>query len=109
VFVVCNSLIVETTSCNLLTSSSALGFNGDDALVLLRDGTIVDVFGQIGVDPGSSWGSGATVTANATLRRKSAVLAGDAVGTDAFDPAAEWEGFPVDTFSGLGAHTFSGP
>jgi predicted extracellular nuclease len=77
-------------------------FNGDDAVVLARAGVAVDVIGQIGVDPGTEWGTGLTSTADNTLRRKAAVTAGDTNGTDAFDPSVEWDGFAIDTFDGLG-------
>ncbi len=80
-------------------------FNGDDAITLVRNGVVVDSIGQIGVDPGSEWGSGDTSTADNTLRRT--VCAGDADPTDAFDPATEWAGFPRNTFDGLGSHTAS--
>jgi hypothetical protein len=30
--------------------------------------------------------------------------AGDPIGTDAFDPASEWDGFALDSFDGLGEH-----
>ncbi|MCC6222467.1 MAG: tandem-95 repeat protein [Thermoleophilia bacterium] len=82
-------------------------YNGDDAIALRRAGTIVDVIGQIGLDPGGEWGSGDTSTADATLRRKPGVHAGDADGAGAFDPAVEWDGHALDTFDGLGAHTVS--
>ena len=49
-----------------------------------------------------------TSTADNTLRRLPAVTAGDTDPTDAFDPAAQWAGFPIDTFDGLGAHTVDG-
>ncbi len=91
------------------TSTSAF-YNGDDAVVLRKggaSGTILDVFGQIGVDPGTAWGSGATSSVNTTLRRQATICAGDPDGTDAFDPADEWDGFAQDTFDGLGAHTAS--
>jgi predicted extracellular nuclease len=77
-------------------------FNGDDAVVLRKGTTAIDVIGQIGFDPGSEWGTGLTSTADNTLRRKTAVTAGDANGSDAFDPAVEWDGFPTNTFDGLG-------
>ena len=80
-------------------------FNGDDAVVLRRGTAFVDVVGQIGSDPGTEWGTGDTSTADNTLRRKPTVLGGDANGADTFDPAAEWDGFPQNTFGGLGAHT----
>ena len=33
-------------------------YNGDDAVVLVKDGSVIDVIGQVGFDPGSEWGSG---------------------------------------------------
>ncbi|MEZ5215023.1 MAG: Ig-like domain-containing protein [Ilumatobacteraceae bacterium] len=80
-----------------LVSSAVINFNGDDAVVLRHDGTALDVVGQIGVDPGSSWGTSPTSTANQSPRRKATVETGDSDGTDAFDPALEWDGFPRTT------------
>jgi len=77
-------------------------YNGDDAVVLRKGTTIIDAIGRISFDPGTEWGSGVTSTADSTLRRKGTVSAGDANAFDAFDPSIEWEGFPVDTFTGLG-------
>ncbi len=82
-------------------------FNGDDAVVLRKGTTIIDVLGQVGFDPGTEWGAGLTSTMDNTLRRKATVCQGDLVGTDPFDPAVEWDGFANDTFDGLGAHTAS--
>lgn len=82
-------------------------YNGDDAIVLTRDGataTVVDSLGQVGLDPGSQWGSDLVSTADNTLRRLASVCIGDTDPADAFDPAVEWEGFATDTFDGLGAH-----
>ena len=86
-----------------LTNSSGW-FNGDDAVVLRKGETIIDVIGQIGIDPGTEWGSGLTSTADNTLQRKSTICAGDPDGTDAFDPATEWDGFATDTTDNLGSH-----
>jgi len=80
-----------------------LTFNGDDVVSLSCDGTLLDVIGQIGSDPGAAWGSDPNSTAEHTLRRKCSVQRGDALATDDFDPSAEWQVFPVDTFDGLGA------
>lgn len=79
-------------------------FNGDDAVVLRKGTTVIDVIGQIGFDPGTEWGTGFNSTADNTLRRKAITLAGDPNGADAFDPAIEWDGFATDTFDGLGTH-----
>lgn len=86
-------------------TSSASWFNGDDAIVLRKGSTTVDSLGQVGVDPGTEWGTGLASTADNTLRRKATVCAGDTTTTDAFDPAVEWDGFATDTFGGLGTHT----
>ena len=61
-------------------------FNGDDAVVLRKGGTDIDVIGQVGFDPGTEWGTGLTSTMDNTLRRKATIEAGDTNGADAFDP-----------------------
>ena len=67
-----------TRSSRRPTRRTASGwFNGDDAVVLRKGTTILDVIGQIGVDPGTEWGTGLTSTADNTLRRKASVEAGD--------------------------------
>ncbi len=70
-----------------------------------RHRRVVDSIGQVGVDPGTEWGSGLASTADNTIRRKSTVLAGDTNPGDTFDPAAQWDGFAIDTFDGFGSHT----
>ncbi len=80
-------------------------FNGDDAIVLRKGTTILDVIGQVGFDPGSAWGSGSVSTLDRTLRRKANNCGGDTNSGNVFDPSPEWEGFPNDTFAGLGSHT----
>ena len=87
-----------------LTTSAGL-WNGDDAVTLRKGTTVIDAIGVIGTDPGTEWGTGLTSTADNTLRRKPTVLAGDTNTADAFDPAAEWDGFANDTSDGLGTHT----
>ncbi|NJS16854.1 MAG: hypothetical protein HC787_08360, partial [Nostocaceae cyanobacterium CSU_2_110] len=42
-------------------------------------------------------------TANNTIRRKLTITSGDTNPDDAFDPSVEWDGFPQDTFNGLGS------
>ncbi|WP_018800122.1 lamin tail domain-containing protein [Salinispora arenicola] len=83
-------------------------FNGDDAVVLRRGGTVLDAIGQVGTDPGAEWGTGLTSTANNTLRRVGGVTSGDTEPGDDFDPANQWAGFATDTVDGLGAHSLDG-
>ena len=88
--------------------SSTSWYNGDDFVALRKGGVTVDSIGQLAPDPGTEWGTGATSTADNTLRRKLTVTAGDTVETDAFDPSLEWEGFAQNTFDGLGSHGAGG-
>ncbi|HKV11540.1 MAG TPA: lamin tail domain-containing protein, partial [Thermoanaerobaculia bacterium] len=88
-------------------TSGSLTLNGDDAIVLKKSGVVIDSLGQVGVDPGTEWGTGTASTADNTLRRKSTVCAGDTNPNDAFTPSTQWDGFATDTFAGLGSHTAS--
>ncbi len=85
-------------------TSGAGWFNGDDAVTLRKGAVVLDVIGQIGLDPGAEWGAGLTSTADNTLRRKTTVTGGDTNGSNFFDPAVEWNGFAQDTFDGLGCY-----
>ena len=103
----CTSSLHEAlaATCNQVGN---LTFNGDDAVALSCNGIILDVIGQIGVDPGTTWGSDANTTLDRTLRRKCTVQTGDADGSDAFDPSVQWQAFPIDTFDGLGTRGCAG-
>ncbi|GAA1151586.1 ExeM/NucH family extracellular endonuclease [Ornithinicoccus hortensis] len=93
---------------DLVDQTLDLQFNGDDAVVLAtagEDGVVVDSIGQVGVDPGTRWGTPPETTMDATLVRNPDVCAGDVVPDDAFDPATEWTGLPTNDVSDLGHHT----
>lgn len=97
-----NSASAEIKAQADLISSAVINFNGDDGLVLRKNGIVVDSFGQIGVDPGSQWIGGGQ---NDTLRRKEFICAGDTNPDVLFDAAVEWDLFSVDIFDDLGSHT----
>lgn len=80
-------------------------WNGNDAVALQKNNANIDVIGQIGVDPGTQWGSGNTSTLNRTLRRKSSISTGDPNGIDEFDPAIQWDGYPQNNIADLGSHS----
>lgn len=110
VFVLAQASASFASSSFVNQTNSSSWYNGDDAIVLRKggtSGTIVDVIGQVGFDPGTEWGTGLVSTADNTLRRKASVCSGDVNPSDAFDPAAQWDGFATDDFSGLGTHTSS--
>lgn len=89
-------------------TNAGLNFNGNDTIVLRTGATQLDVFGQIGFDPGiAGWGTDPTNTVDNTLIRKSSITAGR-VSNGAFDPAVEWDGFFTDAISDLGSHAQEG-
>ncbi|MBT2734475.1 endonuclease [Bacillus sp. ISL-7] len=93
---------------NLLDAGKTIiNWNGDDAVVLKHNGTIIDVIGQVGIDPGTAWGT-TVKTLDQTIVRKSSVTAGDSNPNDAFDPVTEWDSLGVNVFTNLGSHTMDG-
>ena len=109
VYVVAHSSASPTILAQADQTNGAGWFNGDDAVVLRKGAANVDIIGQIGLDPGTEWGSGLTSTADNDLRRKGSVTAGDTTGDDAFVPSAEWDGFPNDTVDDIGQVGDSAP
>ena len=82
-------------------------FNGDDALSLEKvTGEIIDIFGKITEDPGEAWSDadGAYWTKDQTLVRKYGVLGGVSDNPEVFDPTAQWDSLPANTFVNLGIH-----
>jgi len=104
VYVVAHSSASSTIMNNADMTTGSLSFNGDDAVILLNNTTILDCIGQRGYDPGTEWGSGLTSTCDNTLVRKSTVVSGDTDPSDTFNPSTEWLGYAADTFTYLGSH-----
>ncbi len=104
VFVLAHGGASATILAKANQTNSSGWFNGDDAIVLKNGSTIVDSIGQVGVDPGTEWGTGVASTADNTLRRKTAIASGDTSINNSFDPATEWEGYAQDIFDHLGTY-----
>ncbi|MDZ7775616.1 MAG: choice-of-anchor J domain-containing protein [Bacteroidales bacterium] len=64
-------------------------FNGNDALVVKYGGTITDVFGEPGVDPGSAWQGNGVSTKNQNIALLSGITSGDTEGWS--DPSSRFE------------------
>ena len=98
--------VILSVADDSLSFPSPITFNGDDAVGLLNEssGMLVDVIGEIGVDPGSNWPVGTGSTANFTLVRMPSINEGS---TDWTTGATEWIVLPINTFDSLGAHTMN--
>ena len=94
---------------------SPLYMNGNDAMTLSKNGTIIDIIGKIGEDPGEAWTDDATAgftdanggawwTKNHTLVRKASVKSGVKTSPILFNPAAEWDSLSINTWTNLGTH-----
>lgn len=92
-----NSSVESITEIGDVISSAS--FNGDDAVALLLNGVVVDQFGVIGEDPGSSWSVKDGSTANQTIIRDASVTGPSPVWN-----TSEWNVYPQDTFGLLDRH-----
>ena len=87
------------------TNTSASWFNGNDAVVLRKGTTVLDSSGRSAATRRPSGAPAWPARPTTPCAARPTICAGDPAATDAFDPAAQWDGFAVDTFDGLGAHT----
>lgn len=85
--------------------------NGNDALILVNTALpvsqqICDIFGKPGEDPGEAWTApdGTYITSGHTMIRKPDVLHGVTTVPIEFDPLAQWDTLPADTWTNLGMH-----
>lgn len=109
VYVIANSQAGPAILAVADVTSAVANYNGDDALALWNESTAsyTDIFGCIGHDPGTVWGTNPYVTAEKTLVRKSSVSGGLTSNppTDFPTLATEWDSYAQDTFSYLGNHS----
>ena len=91
-----------------IANPNTMYFNGNDAVTLEPLGGFpVDIFGQVGFDPGAAWtdDAGNYWTKDHTLIRKASILEGETNPLIAsFDPTLEWDSLPANTFVNLGFH-----
>jgi len=94
---------------------SPLYMNGNDAIGLTKNGTLIDLIGKKGEDPGDAWtddvtagftdaNGGAWWTKNHTLVRKASVKKGVTTNPILFDPTVEWDSLSINTWTELGSH-----
>lgn len=109
--------------CPDYSVSWAMYFNGDDAVSLEKlDGTFVDIFGKYGErplneyggtsNPTGGWstvfphstGQGVIITRDHTMFRRYEVPEGVTSNPEFFDPMAEYDTLPANTFTNLNWH-----
>ncbi len=88
--------------------------NGDDAMALVKKVpyALIDIFGEIGVQPTTAWSdqppydgtAGKWWTKDHSLQRKSSVMQGVASNPAPFNVTLEWDSLPKDNWSKLGTH-----
>jgi len=88
---------------------TSMYFNGNDAITLEMIGsfgTVLDLIGKVGEDPGASWTdeNGNYWTKDHTLKRKYEIEMGVTTNPINFDPTLEWDSLPANTFINLGFH-----
>ena len=105
-------VIVVGTSGDLATATTNNGgthytegftFNGDDALEIYLSGTLTDMFGVSGSDPGTYWSGSGVSTKNQNIQLKSGIWTGDIDGWT--DPSTRFETVsttPVSNQTGFG-------
>jgi hypothetical protein len=105
--------IVYSTSSSISVAISSVGdyawssanWNGDDAVGLAKNGTLIDAVGEDGSDPGSGWS--VSGVANATKDHTLVRVCGVEGNTNwTIASASEWLVLNQDDFSNIGTHSF---
>ncbi len=99
-YVIANGSSIQDILDKADDTSTVCYYNGDDAIALSKNGTIIDVFGTIGEDPGSSWDMDGWKTADVAVVRNSGVVCGNTTFT-----GSEWTSLGKDVFTNAGTHT----
>ena len=112
VFIIANASAVPEILALADVTSTVTFYNGDDALGLFHGTTLIDMIGQVGVDPGTAWDVAGVTTAmlNHTLIRKPTIASpttdwASSAGTTADD--SQWIVQAQDYLTDLGSHTFT--
>ena len=115
--VICNSSSEAALLAITNQTSGSLNHNGDDAYDLFDGSSVIDVFGDIGCDPGSEWtAAGTNGTGNNSYIRNASICVGVSDPTGACSSssfttlATEWTSTNSNNdYSDLGSHTTTCP
>ena len=107
--VVCNPSASPSFTNVANQTSTVISFNGNDAVVLRKNGVDIDIIGSVGQNPGNEWTGGGNSTLDRTLVRNATVAAGNTSNALNFPTlASQWTSFPIDNSSNLASHNFTG-
>ncbi|MGV3631090.1 MAG: FG-GAP-like repeat-containing protein [Bacteroidota bacterium] len=84
--------------------TAVLNYTGNDAVTLVKNGEIIDMIGQIGVDPGTAWTDGGASTSGMTLVRKYSETMGHTTNFS-YSVSTYFDPLPLDDFSSLTLHS----
>ena len=115
--VICNSSSEAALLAITNQTSGSLSHNGDDAYDLFDGSSVIDVFGDIGCDPGSEWtAAGTNGTKDNSYIRNTSICVGVSDPTGACSSssfttlATEWTSTNSNNdYSDLGSHTTTCP
>ena len=112
-----NKLFPQECGCSEVSVTSAIrgaqqyhaenGATDQEQAMLLASGfggKVVDVFGQLGANPGSSWDAGSHNTVENTLQRQNLICEPDANYSDDFQVASEWDALGALNTGAIGNH-----
>lgn len=80
---------MSTNYPSVMFINDPFSFNGDDALEVIYGGNTTDVFGSIGLDPGTSWSGNGVSTADSNIGLLSSINSGSLTGFT--DPSTRFE------------------
>ncbi|MCI5056565.1 MAG: lamin tail domain-containing protein, partial [Flavobacteriales bacterium] len=103
-------LVHDVADASLLATASMVHpdveFDGNDAIALTKDNNILDLIGEIGIDPGANgWlsSNGTIWTTDNTLKRHFQIDMGQNSASP-FIPDMEWDSLGLDSIGDLGFH-----
>ncbi len=101
VYVIANSSADTIIKQQADTLSGFFNFTGNDALALLHLTDTIDIIGQLGIDPGTSWIVDTASTIDHTLIRSFYTYEGSNNWNNAVE---SWKAYGLDVFDSLGFH-----
>jgi PKD repeat protein len=85
-------------------ASGVCNFDGNDVVVLLKNGSIVDAIGMLGESPANGWPVGGLNTQSISMLRDITVSRPN---PNWDDSQFDWIAYAAGTFNNLGSHTFN--